>query len=89
MEKKFLTLLYIGNHVVLYIGHFHNKTANAEVPMTYQNMWGLKPRASYPARRAIIGQSVFFPLLLEYPEDLTLRSQAASDIFKISFLDEL
>ena len=87
--KKFLTLLYIGNHVVLYIGHFHNKTANAEVPMTYQNMWGLKPRASYPARRAIIGQSVFFPLLLEYPEDLTLRSQAASDIFKISFLDEL
>ncbi len=78
--RKFLSLIYIGGHVVLYVG-------NAPMPMTYQNMWGLSPKPAI--RRAVIGQSVLLPLLGVYPEDTSLTSQAAKKYFQVSYLDEL
>ena len=53
--------------------------------MTYQNMWGLSPKP--PIRRAVIGKSVLFPMLLQFPEDTDLASQAAKSIFKVTYLD--
>jgi cell wall-associated NlpC family hydrolase len=67
MEKgvPFKTLLYFPGHIMLYTGntsHF-----GSTVPMTYQNIWGLKPPDG--SSRSVIGKAVFFPLLLRYPED--------------------
>lgn len=82
--RKFLTIVYIGGHVFLYIGSYsNNQTITA---MTYQNIWGLSPNP--PTRRAVIGQSVLFPLLLQYSEDPTLISLAAKNFFQVSYLDE-
>ena len=78
MEKGqgFLTIIYIGGHVMLYIGD----------GMTYQNIWGLSPKPA--TRRAVIGKSVLLPLLLQYPEDTTLISLANKKFFQVSFLNE-
>lgn len=77
-----LTLVYIGGHVILYVGNIDNTL------MTYQDMWGLKPM-NPPARRTVIGQSVLFPLLASFPEDASLRSQADMKYFQLSFLNEI
>lgn len=84
----FMTIVYIGGHIFLYIGNYPNPNDHAHTPMvmTYQNMWGLSPNP--PTRRAVIGQSVFFPLLLQFPEDRHLKSQANKKYFQISYLDE-
>jgi hypothetical protein len=86
--RPFSTLVYIDGHIFLFIGNFQNpNSAKHEwVPMTFQNMWGLRPHPS--TRRAIIGKSVIFPLLLQYPEDSTLVSQAGKTSFQVSQLDE-
>lgn len=82
---KLLSIVYIGGHVLLYIG---NAQVNGNsVVMTYQDMWGLSPRPS--TRRAVIGQSVVFPMMLQYPEDTTLISQADKKIFRVAFLDQM
>lgn len=78
----FLTLIYIGSHIFMYIGNNNNMNR----PMLYQAMWGLQPASNQ--RRAVIGQSVLFPLLLQYPEDTALVSQAAKKYFQVSNLDE-
>lgn len=79
--QPFLTIVYLGGHVVLYIGNYAN------VAMTYQNLWGLSPKPS--TRRAVIGKAVFFPMLLEYPEDTSLMSQASRRYFQVSYLNQL
>lgn len=56
------------------------------MPMTYQNLWGLHPNP--PVRRAIIGKSVLFPLLMHYPEDTNLSSLAAREYFKLAYLNK-
>lgn len=89
--RKFLTIVYIKDHIFLYMGKFKNPNAKngSDMVMTYQNVWGLKPKSSkVPNRRAVIGHATLLPLLLEYPEDKTLKSQAAMRYFKVSFLDE-
>jgi hypothetical protein len=85
--QPFLTIVYIGGHVFLYIGNYSDQKTHALVPMTYQNIWGLKPNP--PIRRAIIGKSVLLPLLLRYPEDVHLSSLAAKKYFKLTYLSEL
>jgi hypothetical protein len=85
--KPFLSLVYIGGHVFLYIGSFQGSLENSPVAMTYQNLWGLRPTMP-PDRRAIIGQSVLFPLLLEYPEDPMLTSLASKQYFQICDLSQ-
>jgi len=76
------TLIYIGGHVMLYLGNveFNGRS----VPLVYQDVWGLRPADD--SRRAVIGGSVFLPLLLSYPEDPTLQSLAATPTFQISII---
>jgi hypothetical protein len=86
---KLMTILYIGGHIILYIGNYPNPHAADHAPMvmTYQNMWGLRPTNN--KRRAIVGQSVLFPLLPHYPEDHSLVSLADKKYFQIAYLDEI
>lgn len=79
--ERFLTLVYIGGHVVMYIGNDNNHV------LTYQNMWGLSPSPS--TRREVIGRSVIFPMLLKYSEDTGLNSQANKKFFQVSYLSQL
>ncbi|EEQ11178.1 hypothetical protein ymoll0001_26880 [Yersinia mollaretii ATCC 43969] len=68
---------------MLYIGN--TDWAGNTVPMTYQNLWGLKP--SNASSRSIIGKSVFFPLLPQYPEAPELGSLAGKDKFILTWLN--
>ncbi|QMT60261.1 NlpC/P60 family protein [Legionella sp. PC997] len=80
-----MTLVYIGGHVMLYLG---NKSINHEVAaMTYQNIWGLSPESR--DKRYVIGQALFFPLLKYYPENPDISSLANKSFFKMIHLDEL
>ena len=84
----FMTLVYIGGHVFLYLGNYTNPKTGNDVPLTYQDVWGMVPHDH--SRRAVIGQSVIFPLLKSFPQDPTLQSEAAnSRPFQVSFLDEM
>jgi len=86
--KRFLSLIYIDGHVVMYIGSYDNPNKpGTSMAMTYQNMWGLRPHTD--DRRVVIGGAVLFPLLPEFPEDTELTSQASKKYFQISYLDEL
>ena len=86
---RFLTLIYIGGHVMMYVGNFPNPADNdhATMAMTYQDMWGLSPAPA--VRRAVVGKSVLFPLLLSYPEDSSLVSLAGKKYFQLAYLDEM
>jgi hypothetical protein len=76
------TLVYIGGHVMLYIG---NTTRDGvTVPVVYQDVWGLRPADN--GRRAVIGGSVILPLFAHIPEDASLQSLAATRTFEISIL---
>lgn len=76
------TLVYIGGHVMLYLG---NTTRDGHiVPLVYQDIWGMRPADN--SRRVVIGGSVIFPLLLRIPEDPSLESLAATRIFQVSVL---
>lgn len=85
--RRFLTIVYIGGHVVMYVGNYQNPNTQTSIAMTYQNVWGLSPNP--PTRRAVIGRSVLFPMLLQYPEDTSLMSLAGKKYFQISYLDEV
>lgn len=84
------TIVYIGGHVFMYLGTYENPNSFAHEPMamTYQDVWGLRPPPTLPNRRAVIGQSVLLPLLLQYPEDPALASLASKDYFQVCFLDQ-
>ncbi|HSW71265.1 MAG TPA: SH3 domain-containing protein, partial [Gammaproteobacteria bacterium] len=86
---RFLTLVYIGGHIFLYVGNYPNPNDKDHglFALSYQNMWGLSPNP--PTRRAVIGKAVLFPLLLEYPEDGSLTSLVDKKFFQVSYLDEL
>jgi hypothetical protein len=80
--EPFRTLIYIGGHVMLYIG---NTTRDGvAVPVVYQDVWGLRPADN--SRRAVIGGSVILPLYEHIPEDAALQSLAATPTFQISIL---
>ena len=86
--KRLLTLIYIGGHVVLYVGNYADPyKPGAMMAMTYQNSWGLSPNPS--TRRAVIGKSVLFPMLLQFPEDAALKSQADKKYFQVAYLDQM
>ncbi len=76
-----MTLIYIGGHVMLYLGH------QDETAMTYQNIWALSPLAR--DRRYVIGKSVFLPLLPTYPDNPDVSSLANKSSFKLIYLDTL
>lgn len=80
--KPFMTLIHIKGHIMLYLG---NKVINGvTVPVTYQDIWGLRPLDN--SYRNVIGQSVYFPLLLQYPEDPNVSSLLDKDVFELVFL---
>ncbi|MEM5451568.1 SH3 domain-containing protein [Paraburkholderia guartelaensis] len=76
------TLIYIGGHVMLYLGI--TERDGKTVPLVYQDVWGLRPADN--SRRAVIGGSVILPLLLAYPEDPNLESLAGTPVFQVSIL---
>ncbi|RUR05516.1 hypothetical protein ELY15_14230 [Legionella sp. km772] len=76
-----MTIVYIGGHVMLYLGNHENK------PITYQNVWGLAP--ANKDKRYVIGQAVLLPLLDSYPEYPDAKSLANASYFKLIFLDNL
>ncbi|CNH52415.1 SH3 domain-containing protein [Yersinia ruckeri] len=81
--RPFSTLVYIQGHIMLYTG---NTVINGQnVPMTYQNIWGLRPADS--DSRSIIGGAVFLPLLTSYPENPGLVSLAGKAQFKLGFIE--
>lgn len=81
--RPFSTLVYIPRHIMLYIG---NTVINGQnVPMTYQDIWGLRPVDS--DSRSIIGGSVFLPLFASYPENPGLMSLAGKAQFKLGFIE--
>ncbi|AWN81875.1 SH3 domain-containing protein [Candidatus Cardinium hertigii] len=81
----FLTIVYIGGHVFLYIGHFQYQ--EMAIAMTYQNIWGMADLSGDSV--SIIGKSVFLPLLLNYPEDPNLKNLLQRPFFQITHLKHL
>lgn len=81
-----LTLIYIGRHVMLYIGQKSSDNLH-DTPIIYHNIWGLSP--AQRNQRYVIGQSLFFPLLKQYPENPELKSLADGLKFKLIYLDAL
>ncbi len=85
---KLMTIVYIDGHILLYIGNYqnpHSKNHEA-MAMTYQTMWGLRPNPS--TSRQVVGETVLFPMLEQYPEDPKLMSQADKKHFQVSLLDD-
>ncbi len=88
--KPYRSLLWIPGHVMLYLGPLdYTAQDGASIAgfMTYQNLWGLRPK-ELPDFRAIIGGSVLFPVLEHYPEAPELQSLAAKSQFVVTQLDE-
>jgi cell wall-associated NlpC family hydrolase len=80
-----LTLIHLKGHVLMYIGNYIMADGKP-FAQSYQQIWGLAPPDR--SRRAIIGQSVFLPLLLQYPEDIRLASLASGSVFELIYLDQ-
>ena len=81
-----MTIIYIGGHVMLYVGN-KDINNNRAAAITYQNIWGMAPESR--DKRYVIGQSLFFPLFKNYPENPDVSSFASKSNFKLIFLDEL
>jgi hypothetical protein len=87
--SPFMTIIYVNGHVMLYLGTYADPIEPRRfLPLTYQTIWGLRPRQE-PDRRAIIGKTVLFPLLKTYPEDEQLSSLTMKPAFKLMRLDQL
>lgn len=88
--RPFMTYVYNTKHVFIYLGSFANPNAgnngNEVVPLTYQNLWALKPLDA--SRRAVVGKALILPLLEVFPEDKELNSHANHKDFQVIFLDE-
>lgn len=83
----FTSIVYIGGHIFLYLGQYVDPNNGQMEALSYQNIWGLRPIDN--SKRAVIGKSVLFPLLLNYPEDVNLRSPLAAPYFKIASLESM
>ena len=81
-----MTIIYIGGHVMLYVGNKEMDNHEMEA-ITYQNIWGLSPTSR--DKRYVIGQALFFPLLKYYPENPDVSSLADKSYFKLVYLDAL
>jgi hypothetical protein len=88
----FMTILYDGGHVLLYLGNYPNPDdpKHAPVALSYQDVWALEPRQPKVGedRRSIIGRSVLLPILPYYPEDTGVASDVDYKYFKLGFLDD-
>ncbi|MFZ9035377.1 MAG: SH3 domain-containing protein [Francisellaceae bacterium] len=74
--KPLFSFVYINGHVFIYIGKAASPFNKDEiVPMTYQQIWGLSD--DQRSMRAVIGKSVFLPLLMSYPQNPNLSLGAS------------
>jgi cell wall-associated NlpC family hydrolase len=79
----FRTLIHIPGHIMLYVG---NKEINGiEYPVVYNDIWGLRPADS--SYRDVIGESLFFPLMIKYPENTDLLSLLDRKTVELVFLN--
>lgn len=85
--KKMMTIIYIGKHILMYMGKYVNPRSSTHelMAMTFQTKWGLKTPAD--DSRIIIGKTVVFPLLKQYPENPNIVSLANEEYFRVSYLD--
>jgi hypothetical protein len=87
--RPYVSLVWIPGHVLLYLGPLDYTAADGQTAtgfMSYQNLWGLRPRDP-PDYRAIVGGSVLFPVLDRYPDQPELRSLADRDRLVVTSLD--
>jgi hypothetical protein len=90
LGQPYKTLLWIEGHIMLYLGPLDYQAADGQRAkgfMTYQNLWGLRPKMP-PDFRKIIGASVLFPVLDHYPEEPGLDPPVNKRRFVLTFLDE-
>lgn len=85
-----MTVVHLSGHVFLYLGNYPDVKDKQHklMVMTYQNIWGLRYQHNEKIGRAVIGESVFLPLLLTYPEDATIDSLLANKKFEMIYLDK-
>lgn len=83
--RPYRSLLWFQGHVMLYLGPLGDPARPGF--MTYQNLWGLRPKEG-PDYRAVVGASVLFPLLHPDPDAPELRSLADRAQFVVTQLDE-
>ena len=72
---------------MLYLGNYRANHKTLLAPLTYQALWGLKSKVN-PDRRAVIGKTILFPLLKQYPEDEKLQSLTSRPAFKVLHLNQ-
>ena len=85
----YLSTVWIDGHIMLYLGPMDIRGADGALAsgfMSYQNVWGLRPKTP-PDYRRIIGGSVLFPVLDLYPEHPELDSLANKSRFVVTHLD--
>jgi hypothetical protein len=88
--RPYLTLVWIPGHVMLYLGPLTYTAPDGAAAagfMSYQNLWGLRPKVP-PDYRAIVGGAALFPVLDRYPDQPELRSQADLGGFVATRLDQ-
>lgn len=78
--KPLITLIYVGGHIMLYVGRHDNEL------ISYQNVWGLPGK--HQKMRYIIGAASFLPLKKKYEID-DIKSQADKKEFKLIYLHKL
>jgi hypothetical protein len=87
----FMTVVYVGGHVILYLGTYPNPDdpQHRPVALSYQNVWAMEPNNAPPGqeRRSIIGGAVLLPTLPYYPEDPGLSSDVDDDFFILGYLN--
>ena len=84
--QPYRTLIWIEGHIMLYLGPIRQADGRANGFMTYQNLWGLRPKEG-PDYRSIVGCSVLFPVLDSDPEAPELDSLANKRRLVITQLD--
>jgi len=83
--RPYRSLLWIEGHVMLYLGPLGDPARPGF--MTYQNLWGLRPKEG-PDFRAVVGGSVLFPVRPPDPAAPDLGSLAARPQSVVTQLEE-
>lgn len=78
--KPFMTLVYVGGHIMLYVGD------DNKMPVLYQNVWYLWKKEEPGVQ--LIGKSLFLPADAPSTNTYSLIDGKASDYFWLGHLDE-
>lgn len=76
----FMTIAYIGGHIMLYVGEDEHN-----IPVFYQNIWLLRGKNTSPSQ--IIGQSLFLPLNIKDENLYSLADPSIRDHFWLGYID--